>query len=232
MTARARLTLRTALTSCILVYVVAALNSAADTSLFFYTGADYGLNGDHPGDTSNLLSDPVSGLSGRITTRSITPDGGFLKVVNALGIKGPSAGCDNCFDLGETWTFSWDVSAVFKGLQFIRPIGFSNELKMTLQCDDWKGVAVTPPDANETFDAATGIFTFHLPNAPSGEGFSLPANLVIRPDTTITVMNLSQSPTGVNLMAFSLVPEPSWVSLVSVGGVLLLGRRFRLAPKS
>jgi hypothetical protein len=122
MTARPRLTLRTTLTGCIVVYLVAALNSAADTSLFFYTGATYGLNGNRPGDKSNLLSDPVSGLSGRITTRALTPDGGFLDIVNQLGINGPGVDCDNCFEIGESWTFSWEVSVVFKGLQFIRPL--------------------------------------------------------------------------------------------------------------
>jgi hypothetical protein len=211
--------------SIVLIAVASPPASQADVNMLFSTG-NYGLQGSVPGSSSSLLSDAVSGLSGHITTRAITPAGGFIEIVSTLGINGPGVDCDNCFDQGEAWTFSWDAPIVFKSLTLGPAVSFQHLLLFSLQSDAWKGQTLNLT-ANESFDTISGAITITFSNATSAISFPLltatdgsPA--VISPNTFITLSGLSTSQIPLGQMVFSIVPEPPVFAFGCLGGLLIL----------
>jgi len=182
----------------------------------------YDLHGDGPGGTSALLTDPVSGLSGRITTRAISPGGGTVYVgSNLLGINSPGADGDNLFEPGESWTFSWDQEVVLTSMAIdhwnITP--WRGEFLVSIQSDAW----IDKPWVNTgsggdvvySFDPQTGTFLMAR-NPVSGQtrvtltfdpaSQFVDAILRLPVNTPITFRNQGQSFADIRSMSFSIGP--------------------------
>lgn len=221
------------------------LDGSCDVVLSFSTG-QYGLNGDGPGDSSDLLLDTATGYSSRITTRSILPGGGVLNVVGGLGINAPYVDGDNLFDPGgvEAWGFSWDRDVVLNSLVFLRVklgnVASNAPMVLSIRSDAWigKGWVYTGQDPKRVyqFDSPSGAFTFtgYPTNTESQTTMTFsPADyfdsplLSVPADATITILNQGTTYAGLRSMSFQIVPEPSAASLL-IGGLFLFAHQKRV----
>lgn len=213
-----------------------ASHGMADVVLQFSNG-NYGLEGDRVGDSSSPFTDLSTGLTGAITTQALNPTESFLHVFGGLfGLKNSPSHADNGFDLQEAWTFDLNQPTTLISLQFGAAVLFDHRLFMQVQSDAWKGLVLAGNTGNAVFDPFAGTFTLSVNNAPTGIFLLFPTMtatgpLIVPAGTGITIVNLSQSPTPVRGLTFTLVPEPNAVSLLFLG-CMFIRKRLRKSRRA
>lgn len=239
--------LRAAAIVCICLH---SFQSTGAVNLSFSTG-NYGLEGNGPGDSSNLLVDPNGIDSCHILTYDVTPVGGRLHISGLLGINSPGSDGDNLFEPNgqESWTFGWDQNVVLNSVDLLRArlnSPATSPLVMTIRSDAWIGQNWhnSPQDTNRVynFDSVTGTFTFtgyptntesqtRLVFAPS-EVFQSAA-LLVPAGGSITIRNEGLTWAGIRGMNFTIVPEPSTAALlIAIGALGFFARPRRETVKS
>lgn len=182
---------------------------------FVNTGA---FDGDGASATAVLPADSVTGIVPTLTTTNVT--GGVLNEnKDRLGIGSGSA-----FDVGESWTFRFDVGARFSTINFN---ALTNNEEFEISSAAWTSQSFdTSGVPNLTFEMASGTFSFTDDN--TDDLFDLGAitggDLFVPAGTTITFEAVSGS-AAVQSLVFSAVPEPSAVALIPLFGCLFV--RFR-----
>lgn len=193
----------------VLVAVLAATPQRALATLALEFADGDSFDQDAAGGMAGPFTDPMTGLTGSITTFSVvTPQGNsnLESVSGYLGISNPA------FETGESWSFSWDVSTEFAGIDLVL-LNLGDEL--TIRSDAWIGLTRST-SGDVTFASSTGTYSFvdddndadsDFFNATSlGGAIPLPAGAEITLAFSSTTGAVQMEGLSFNLVA---VPEPS-----------------------
>ncbi|HID24135.1 MAG TPA: hypothetical protein EYP14_17280 [Planctomycetaceae bacterium] len=191
------------------------------------------FDGDGAGDPAGPFFDSATGISATLTTRSVAPSGSLNTTASGLGLNAVGTEDQSAeFDVGESWTFDWNVDVYFEGIDLIG-VNTTGEY-FTIQSDAWINRAgVNPASSDVSFSASTGTFT--LTGGELGDDFDLidltGGTLLPVPAGTDIVISFGDSAAPgsgiIERMQWATVPEPPWIGLilfaVVAGGI---GRRF------
>lgn len=205
-----------------------------------------GVFDDHDIASTESLIDPSSGVMGVFTTtriidfmgavRTTAGSGDFLNTVanGNIGINSDASGEASAsrFENNEAWGFMVDTPIEFVGIDMAAFTTADSEA-FVLQSDDWIGLGVTPGHAAVVYNSAAGSFTlsdkdasdvFDLNDLTGGVTLGVSANTEILISYVAT--DAGQEGTF-DSFSVNLVPEPSGVLLLGVGGLVGLMRRRR-----
>jgi len=160
-----------------------------------------------------------------LTTRTVTPSGYLNTTSSGLGINAEGTSDESSqFDVGESWTFDWDVDTFFEGIDLLE-VNAAGEA-FTVQSNDWVNLAgVNPASSFVTYEPSTGTFT--LTGGEPGDDFDLadltggrPLPVSAGTDVVIAFTDADGDGAGyIERMSWSAasstaVPEPSGAALV------------------
>ncbi len=191
---------------------------------------------DAAGDTAGPFTDPATGVTATLTTRDVLPHvSGYDTVlnttaaglgVNVVGWGGEESGA---FDVGESWTFHWDMPVYFDAINFS---GLASGEYFELRSDAWIGLAgVTPASGAVTYTAATG--TFKLTEGEPSDEFALNdltggTLLPVSAGTDVVLQFGGSGYAVIEGMQWTAVPEPSAAALtllaLAIGSACTIGR--------
>lgn len=199
----------------------------ADLIVTFENG--FNLDGDGSGDTASF-TDASTGVTGVLTTHEVTDfagDSGAVLNANAdsLGVAGGEE--NSMFDGKESWTFSWNISSSFLGINFN---SFTGSDSFSIGSNDWIGLVGVVPRGSSSYNASTGVFTltdsvrndnFTLADITGGAALDLAAGSNIK----IAFAASTGASTIQNITFATAVPEPNFLILFAVSAAVLLIRR-------
>ena len=126
----------------LLFCVFAGLVSPLQASLILTFANNDSLEGDGVSDTSDPFTDPDTNISATLTTRAISPNGVLNPNAGSLGINADGGGDSSAaFDVGESWTFDWNVATLWEGIDFD---GVNQSEIFTVSSSDFVGLGITP----------------------------------------------------------------------------------------
>lgn len=199
----------------------------ADLIITFANGDS--LDGDGAGGTASY-TDATTGVTGVLTTQEVTDfAGGAGAVLNAnadsLGVAGGDV--SNMFDGMESWTFSWNISSSFLGINFN---SFTGTDSFTISSNDWIGLSGVVSKGSSSYNSLAGAFTltdfgtidnFTLADITGGPALDLAAGSNMK----IAYAASSGASTIQNITFATAVPEPNSLVLLVGSAALWLTRR-------
>lgn len=209
----------------LLTAVLTLLALSAQAATVFDTTSTGGNAGDLNGHVSSSSS--VLNLSGggTITLTSVTvnnPGNNPDQLTIANGTMGVT---NEKWGTGQMWELSFDQDISFDGFTF--DTGLSNST-MTFSSTAWGSDPTGQSGANWSFssDGSVGTFTFSVTDNSGVTDFTSATLSNVSAGTSMTLA-YSGGPTGSGMTSFTLtaIPEPSAVSLLALGGMVLLLRR-------
>lgn len=201
-----------------------ALPSVSEATLIVTFSNGDTFDGDGATDTAGPFLDAASGVSSTLTTVAVNPSGALNANAGSLGI---ADGGGSSFDNGESWTFQWDQSSEFEGIDFASFSTASESFSLTSTAFVGLG-PLTPGDSNITFDNGLGRFTFGSGDTSDDFNLNDLSGGVLLPIAAGTPLTLafsgapSSDSATLTTMSFSFtaVPEPS-TSLLLAGALSL-----------
>lgn len=215
------------------IYFSSVGNASATAAIMFLNSDSF--DGDVAGGIAGPFLDSASGISGTITTTGVMPGGSLVNTTSGqLGINAPGTGdTADSFDNGESWSFRWDYNSQLAALDFGNYSTATEDLGFSVQSSAWIGLGVIPGSANVVFNNATGAFTFK--DGTASDIFTVtdlygagPVPTVLAgTDILISYTAGSTDNAVIQGMSFNLiaVPEPTPVTMLSLGGILIAGHR-------
>lgn len=214
--------------SALVAFLLLGGLAKADLIVTFANGDS--LDGDGAGVTASY-TDATTGVTGVLTTQQVTDFAGVAGAVlnanaDSLGVTS-DAGANDMFDGMESWTFSWNISSNFLGINFNN---FTGTDSFTISSNDWIGLSGVVPGPSSSYNSLAGAFTltdfgtsddFTLADITGGPALDLAAGSNVK----IAYAASSGASTIQNITFATAVPEPNSLILLAGSAALWLTRR-------
>lgn len=198
------------------------------------------FDGDVAGSTAGPFTDPVTNVTGTLTTTSVVASTAGTPKLNSQStpLIGPTVAAnvatsgESNFANGESWTFTWNVDVQLVSFD-LSSLGDTNTYDFGIQSPAFVGASIVPGNAEVQFTSASGQFRFD--GALAGDTFSNASIYgsssmpIIPAGTAITFAGVAGNGAALQIMTFNLletaVPEPVTAGLLMMLAPLALTRR-------